>query len=134
LSELKDPWHMPLNRINILQTLCYLLSTFLNYLDKHGGFGEDDIRFSSITANANNPSSTAKQIAPRFQSKLAENKSFFFLVSIFSDELVVYIVNEKKQHYLQKNPKNIRQCLIRVYIFCYVWSFGGGLKVEICRF
>jgi hypothetical protein len=46
-----------------------------------------------------------------------------------SDELVVYIINEKKQHYLQKNPKNIRQCLIRIYIFCYVWSFGGGLKV-----
>ncbi|CAF4422460.1 unnamed protein product, partial [Adineta steineri] len=33
-------------------------------------------------------------------------------------------------YYLQKNPKNIRQCLIRIYIFCYVWSFGGGLKRE----
>jgi amino acid permease len=49
--------------------------------------------------------------------------------SFVSDELVVYIINEKKQYYLQKNPKNIRQCLIRIYVFCYVWSFGGGLKV-----
>jgi hypothetical protein len=42
---------------------------------------------------------------------------------------VVYLANEKKQFYLQKNPRNIRQCLTRIYIFCYVWSFGGGLKV-----
>ena len=44
LNELKDPWHMPVSKLNVLQTLCYLLSTFLNYLDKHGGFGEDDQR------------------------------------------------------------------------------------------
>jgi hypothetical protein len=35
---------MPVAKLNVLQTLCYLLSTFLNYLDKHGGFGEDDQR------------------------------------------------------------------------------------------
>jgi hypothetical protein len=44
LNDLKDAWHMPVSKLNVLQTLCYLLSTFLNYLDKHGGFGEDDQR------------------------------------------------------------------------------------------
>jgi hypothetical protein len=60
------------------------------------------------------------------KSDKRNNELTFFLIS---DELVVYIINEKKQYYLQKNPKNIRQCLTRIYIFCYVWSFGGGLKV-----
>ncbi len=60
------------------------------------------------------------------KSDKRNNELTFFLIS---DELVVYIINEKKQYYLQKNPKNIRQCLLRIYIFCYVWSFGGGLKV-----
>jgi hypothetical protein len=44
LNGLKDPWHMPVSKLNVLQTLCYLLSTFLNYLDRNGGFGEDDQR------------------------------------------------------------------------------------------
>jgi hypothetical protein len=52
---------------------------------------------------------------------------------IVSEELVVYTVNERKQYYLHKNPKNLRQCLLRIYIFCYVWSFGGGLKVSTTR-
>ncbi|CAF0983043.1 unnamed protein product [Adineta steineri] len=111
LDSLKDPWHMPVSRINVLQTFCSLLSTFLNYLDKHGGFGEDDQR--NVPAAANNPPKphTTKQFTQ-------------------GDELVVYVINDKKQYYLQKNPKNIRQCLLRIYIFCYVWSFGGGLKRE----
>ncbi len=54
--------------------------------------------------------------------------------SFVSEELVIYTINEKKQYYLQKNPKNIRQCFIRIYIFCYVWSFGGGLKVRFNGF
>lgn len=57
-------------------------------------------------------------------------RQFLMICSGLSDELVAYIINEKKQYYLQKNPKNIRQCLIRIYVFCYVWSFGGGLKRE----
>ncbi|CAF4669138.1 unnamed protein product [Rotaria sp. Silwood1] len=112
LNELKDPWHMPASKVNVLQTLCYLLSTFLNYLDKHGGFGEDDQRLPAAAAT-NNPATTSS--------------SKYFTPN---DELVVYIINDKKQYYLQKNPKNLRQCLIRIYIFCYVWSFGGGLKRE----
>ena len=53
LSGLKDPWHVPVTKLNILQTLCYLLSTFLNYLDKHGGFGEDDQRIAVTSASMN---------------------------------------------------------------------------------
>ncbi|CAF4004150.1 unnamed protein product, partial [Rotaria sp. Silwood2] len=111
LSELKDPWHMPVSKVNVLQTLCYLLSTFLNYLDKHGGFGEDDQRLTAAAGNNPPTTSGSKYYTP-------------------SEELVVYIINDKKQYYLQKNPKNLRQCFIRIYIFCYVWSFGGGLKRE----
>ncbi|CAF1414036.1 unnamed protein product [Rotaria sordida] len=111
LNELKDPWHMPASKVNVLQTLCYLLSTFLNYLDKHGGFGEDDQRLTAPATNNPQTTSGSKYYTP-------------------NDELVVYILNDKKQYYLQKNPKNLRQCFIRIYIFCYVWSFGGGLKRE----
>ncbi|CAF3746445.1 unnamed protein product [Rotaria socialis] len=111
LSTLKDPWHIPVSKINVLQTLCYLLSTFLDYLDKHGGFGDEDQRLAQTPGSDPPAASTSKNYTP-------------------NDALVIYVINEKKQYYLQKNPKNIRQCLIRIYIFCYVWSFGGGLKRE----
>ena len=63
LNGLKDPWHMPVSKLNVLQTLCYLLSTFLNYLDKHGGFGEDDPRMAT-GLNAPPAASTSKQFVP----------------------------------------------------------------------
>lgn len=68
LNELKDPWHMPASKLNILQTLCYLLSTFLNYLDQHGGFGEDDQRYSTTGGNTNPPpaTSTSKHYTPKY--------------------------------------------------------------------
>lgn len=67
LNDLKDPWHMPVHKLNIIQTLCYLLSTFINYLDKHGGFGEEDLRYSSITGNAAAATATSsKQYSPKF--------------------------------------------------------------------
>lgn len=44
LNGLKDAWHMPISKLNIIQTLCYLLSTYLDYMDKYGGFGEEDQR------------------------------------------------------------------------------------------
>lgn len=68
-----------------------------------------------------------------FQGKIIirqEVHNAFFVCFTNSDELIVYVINEKKQYYLQKNPKNIRQCLLKIYIFCFVWSFGGGLKVS----
>jgi hypothetical protein len=43
---------MPVSKLNVLQTLCYLLSTFLNYLDKHGGFGEEDQRLTTTAAGS----------------------------------------------------------------------------------
>lgn len=61
---MKDPWHMPVSKLNVIQTLCYLLSTFLNYLDKHGGFGEDDPR-SVPTLNPPAAASTSKQFIPK---------------------------------------------------------------------
>ncbi len=66
LSEMKDPWHMPVSKLNVLQTLCYLLSTFLNYLDKHGGFGEEDERYASGATGINPPTTSgSKQYMPR---------------------------------------------------------------------
>ncbi len=68
LNGLKDPWHMPVSKLNVLQTLCYLLSTFLNYLDKHGGFGEDDQRYTAAAVNTNpqlSTTSTSKQYIPK---------------------------------------------------------------------
>ncbi len=68
LNELKDPWHMPVSKLNVLQTLCYLLSTFLNYLDKHGGFGEDDQRSTTAPASTNPvpTTSTSKHYTPKY--------------------------------------------------------------------
>jgi hypothetical protein len=64
-----------------------------------------------------------------FQKNDDQKKESLVCFLHLSEELVVYLANEKKQYFLQKNPRNIRQCLTRIYIFCYVWSFGGGLKV-----
>jgi hypothetical protein len=57
---------MPVSKLNVLQTLCYLLSTFLNYLDKHGGFGEDDERNTAAAGNTNPPTTSgSKQYIPK---------------------------------------------------------------------
>ncbi len=67
LTELKDPWHMPVSKLNVLQTLCYLLSTFLNYLDKHGGFGEEDQRYIPGATGTNFPTTSgSKQHISRY--------------------------------------------------------------------
>ena len=63
LNDLKDPWHMPISKLNVLQTLCYLLSTFINYLDRNGGFGEDDTRYTNGVSNME--PSTSKQYTPK---------------------------------------------------------------------
>ncbi|CAF2714574.1 unnamed protein product [Rotaria sp. Silwood2] len=70
LNELKDPWHIPVSKLNVIQTLYYLLSTFLNYLDEHGGFGEEDQR--NTTGIGNNPPTTSgsKQYSPKYDSLL----------------------------------------------------------------
>jgi hypothetical protein len=66
LDGLKDPWHMPVSKLNVLQTLCYLLSTFLDYLDKHGGFGEEDQRYTPGTVGTNiQAASGSKQYIPK---------------------------------------------------------------------
>lgn len=65
-----------------------------------------------------------------FSFSFAKDKKIAVWFCFHSDELIVYVINEKKQYYLQKNPKNLRQCLTKIFIFCYVWSFGGGLKVR----
>ncbi|CAF5222317.1 unnamed protein product, partial [Rotaria magnacalcarata] len=65
LSTLKDPWHIPVSKINVLQTLCYLLSTFLDYLDKHGGFGEEDQRLAQTPGSNPAAASTSKSYTPK---------------------------------------------------------------------
>ncbi len=58
---------MPVSNLNVLQTLCYLLSTFLNYLDKHGGFGEDDQRYIPGATGTNmSATSGSKQFTPKY--------------------------------------------------------------------
>jgi len=59
---------MPVSKLNVLQTLCYLLSTFLNYLDKHGGFGEDDQRTTTAVGSTNPPTTSAsKYYTPKYE-------------------------------------------------------------------
>jgi len=36
----------------------------------------------------------------------------------------------QKQYYLHKNPKQLQALVIKIYIFSYIWGFGGLLKVS----
>ncbi len=90
LSELKDPWHMPVSKLNVLQTLCYLLSTFLNYLDKHGGFGEDDERNTTVAGNTNPPTTSgSKQYIPKYDITNTKIISWFVFLSLVMNWLFI---------------------------------------------
>ena len=39
-------------------------------------------------------------------------------------------MNSSKEWYLQKHPDDLVVILGKIFVFCYVWSFGGNLKRE----
>ena len=53
--------------------------------------------------------------------KLFKNKS----LNYFSGD----DVNQNKQYFIQRNPKQLYSILTKIYIFSYIWGFGGSLKV-----
>lgn len=49
---------------------------------------------------------------------------FFFFLFFF------FVANSSKEWFLQKHPEQIQNLFGKIFVFCFVWSFGGILKRE----
>ena len=95
--------------LSIVSTLCAILSALIDHIAKEGGFGEshqEDIADTSMTIAT----------TPDFAKSLSSNDIF---MSHFSS---------KKQTYLEKNPSQLPQLFAKLYVFAYIWAFGGNFN------
>eukprot|EP00105_Crassostrea_gigas_P038198 XP_019922346.1 PREDICTED: dynein heavy chain 6, axonemal [Crassostrea gigas] len=131
-----------------IMTLCNILSSFLDFLSKHGGFGAPDKIETKEDSEAIRPESRAssrsssrasknkalkKRTAKKVPSKTKDVsfkveetqsvKSSSFVSSTHSD-----ITQGDKVYYLQRNPGQLLNMLGKLFVFSFTWSMGGMFK------
>lgn len=95
--------------LSIVSTLCAILGAMIDYIRKKGGFGEvqEDVTDANI-ATASSP-----DLLP--SSPSLHDFSFTSLHS-------------KKQNFLEKNPSQLPQLFAKIFVFAYIWAFGGNFN------
>lgn len=96
----KQSTHFHVHKHSIIQTLCAILKSFLDFFANNGGFGQKDV-VDSVDKQEKSKNTTSNDI-----------------------------LLGKKQYFLQRNPKQLGSILTKIFIFSYYWSFGGLLKRE----
>ncbi|XP_071833092.1 dynein axonemal heavy chain 6-like isoform X4 [Apostichopus japonicus] len=113
--------HLPVTDLSLVATLCYLLSAFLDFLGKNGGFGKhadedrpssgDSLTSGRAARKSPKPGSRRQKSRDKDRSKFSKSAS-------------------SKEWFLQKHPEQIQNLFGKIFVFCFVWSFGGILKRE----
>ena len=81
----------------------------IDYIGKKGGFGE----VQGVVSDTNIATVTTPDLLPRSSS---------------SHEFSFTNLNSKKQNLLEKNPSLLPQLFSKVFVFAYVWAFGGNFN------
>ena len=93
--------------LSIVSTLCSILGSLIEHLAKDGGFGEQSQ--DAIPESNSTVSLTA--------SSPAKSTDFYFSH-----------LTAKKQSYLEKNPTQLPQLFGKLFVFSFVWAFGGNFN------
>jgi hypothetical protein len=88
-----------------------LIGAFITFFHRHGGFGEVDGVIPVIV----------QEDVKNTKGKKGKKNQY------------AAVVLNKTQYFLQKNPKQLQTIISKIYIFAFIWGFGGCLKVS-CYF
>ncbi|XP_033124826.1 dynein heavy chain 6, axonemal-like [Anneissia japonica] len=109
--------HVPATDMNIISMLCHLLSAFVNFMGKNGGYGKRD---------ATERSGDSRQQSGH-SSRLGFRKTGSKLTSSSHDSDAGSI-KSGKEWYMNKSPDQLPTLLGKLFVFCFTWSVGGNLK------
>ncbi|XP_041927364.1 dynein heavy chain 6, axonemal-like isoform X2 [Alosa sapidissima] len=87
----------PIPELSLVMTLCSILGSIFNLLDKNGGLGKSE--------DVPQPSSNSQK------------------TSIYLSE--ASNIREECRWFLQKYPEKLTSLLGKLYVFAYTWAFGG---------
>lgn len=122
-----------------IMTLCNILSSFLDFLSKHGGFGAPDKIETKEDSEAIRPESRASS---RSSSRASKNKALKKRTAkkvpsktkdvSFKVEETQSVKSSSTQgdkvYYLQRNPGQLLNMLGKLFVFSFTWSMGGMFK------
>ncbi|OWF46435.1 Dynein heavy chain 6, axonemal [Mizuhopecten yessoensis] len=147
---------IPAPEMCLISCLCHILSAFLDFMAKNGGFGTPDKRNipssrksknkddgghtevserSDSQASSHSSSRTGSRSTSR-TSRSKKRKSRAFQSKIKEDlDTISETQSTKssssqpiKESYLQKNPLQLLNILGKLFAFAFTWSIGGNFK------
>ncbi|XP_065071378.1 dynein axonemal heavy chain 6-like isoform X2 [Rhopilema esculentum] len=95
--------------LSVVSTLCSILSALIDHVAKDGGFGEP-----------------SQENVPETSSTILSTTDF--AKSMSSNDFFVFHINTKKQSYLERNPTHLPQFFGKLYVFSFIWAFGGNFN------
>ncbi|XP_071963333.1 dynein axonemal heavy chain 6-like [Antedon mediterranea] len=121
LHSVAKQQHVPATDMNIVCMLCHLLSAFINFMSKNGGYGKKDSTLRTGDSRQSMQSSQSSRLGFRRTGRGSKlNRSI-----AGSDALSE---NTGKEWYLNKNPDQLPTLLGKLFVFCFTWAVGGNLK------
>lgn len=113
IEKRKGCTSFPFQRLNVLNCMFALISAFIEFFEKNGGFGDNGQPLNEET----------NKVAVKKRSKQKDEDD----TGPVKFETTATVQN---QYFLHRNPKLLQALIIKVYIFSYIWGFGGVLKRE----
>ena len=90
--------------LSIVSTLCAILGALIDHISRQGGFGETQEDAADV----------AREGTSDLFSKSFSSREFSSL--------------SRKQSFLEKNPSQLPQLFSKLFVFAYIWSFGGNFN------
>ncbi|XP_071080158.1 dynein axonemal heavy chain 6-like [Haliotis cracherodii] len=115
--------------LSIISCICNILSAYLDFMNKHGGFGNPDkeeLRPPSQESRVSSRSSSRGQGSRASRSKRKTKRSVKVKEDVSGTDDGVN--NSSKQFYLQKSPGQLFNLLGKLFVFCFTWGVGGTLR------
>uniref|UniRef100_A0A1I8G1P7 Dynein heavy chain n=1 Tax=Macrostomum lignano TaxID=282301 RepID=A0A1I8G1P7_9PLAT len=100
-----------------VQTLCHLMSAMLNFMTDHGGFGAPD---AVATATAGAGAAPAADVGGRGGGGAGSRAGEVTTTGGQAEA--------KQLYYMEKNPKELKNLLGKLFVFAFTWAFGGNLN------
>ena len=113
LRKHKESIIMDIPDLSIVTTLCHLLGAFIQFLN-------DNMAFSKLTPKSQEDGGETLDETEQKQSKSTANQK--------KADKNTPKSQQGKQYYPQKYPQNVLPFMNKLFLFGFVWSFGGVLR------
>ncbi|XP_067943512.1 dynein axonemal heavy chain 6-like [Watersipora subatra] len=121
--------HVPAPELSLVFCLCGILSAFINFLANNGGFGEVMEEKPPMGGGHNRPGSAGSTTSSAFTDISARrNKRRRSRRQVMAYDEDKMKQNTDDMYFAQKNPSQITNFLGKLYVFSFVWSFGGNFE------